>query len=67
LDALVLIDKLDDLMRNAKAVPLTDQVRVDREDFYELLDQLRAAIPEDIKRAREIIDGQAGGHVPTQG
>src|SRR6266508_2193070 len=32
MDVLVLIDKLDDLVHNAKAVPLTDQVRIDREE-----------------------------------
>ena len=31
MDVLVLIDKLDDLVHNAKPVPLTDQVRVDKE------------------------------------
>ena len=30
MDVLVLIDKLDDLVHNAKAVPLTDQVRIAR-------------------------------------
>src|SRR5215204_497502 len=35
MDVLVLIDKLDDLVHNAKAVPLTDQVRIDREEIYE--------------------------------
>src|SRR3982751_1686782 len=46
MDVLVLIDKLDDLVHNAKAVPLTDQVRLDREEIYEILDQMRATIPE---------------------
>ena len=32
-DVLVLIDKLDELVHNAKPVPLTDQVRVDREEI----------------------------------
>src|SRR5919109_1262624 len=32
MDVLVLIDKLDDLVHNAKAVPLTDQVRIHREE-----------------------------------
>jgi regulator of protease activity HflC (stomatin/prohibitin superfamily) len=44
MDVLVLIDKLDDLVHNAKAVPLTDQVRIDR-----------ATIPEEIKQARWIV------------
>src|SRR5205085_11891713 len=55
MDVLVLIDKLDDLVHNAKAVPLTDQVRVDREEIYDLLDQMRATIPEEIKQARWIV------------
>ena len=48
MDVLVLIDKLDDLIHNARPVPLTDQVRVDREEIYDLLDQMRATIPEEI-------------------
>ena len=55
MDVLVLIDKLDDLVHNAKPVPLTDQVRVDREEIYDLLDQMRATIPEEIKQARWIV------------
>ena len=34
MDVLALIDKLDDLVHNARAVPLTDQVRIDREAVY---------------------------------
>jgi cell division septum initiation protein DivIVA len=54
-DVLVLIDKLDDLVHQAKAVPLTDQVRIDREEIWEILDQMRATIPEEIKQARWIV------------
>ena len=49
------VDKLDDLVHNAKAVPLTDQVRIDREEIYDILDQMRATIPEEIKQARWIV------------
>lgn len=55
MDVLVLIDKLDDLIHNARAVPLTDQVRVDREEVYDLLDQMRAIVPEELKQARWIV------------
>jgi cell division septum initiation protein DivIVA len=55
MDVLVLIDKLDDLVHQAKAVPLTDQVRIDREEIYDILDQMRATIPEEIKQARWIV------------
>ena len=55
MDVLVLIDKLDNLVHEAKAVPLTDQVRIDREEIWEILDQMRATIPEEIKQARWIV------------
>ncbi|MBJ7459763.1 MAG: hypothetical protein JHD02_11280 [Thermoleophilaceae bacterium] len=55
MDVLVLIDKLDDLIHNAKQIPLTENVRVDREEIYDLLDQMRATIPEEIKQARWIV------------
>jgi len=55
MDVLVFIDKLDDLVHNAKAVPLTDQVRIDRDEIYDILDQMRATIPDEIKQARWIV------------
>lgn len=55
MDVLALIDKLDDLVHNARAVPLTDQVRIDREAVYEILDQMRSTLPEEIKQARWIV------------
>jgi cell division septum initiation protein DivIVA len=54
-DVLVLIDKLDDLVHNAKTMPLSDSVRVDKEEIYDILDQMRATIPEEIKQARWIV------------
>jgi vacuolar-type H+-ATPase subunit H len=55
MDVLVLIDKLDDVIHNARTVPLTDSVMIDREEIYEILDQMRSTIPEEIKQARWIV------------
>ena len=55
MDVLVLMDKLDDLVHNTKSVPMTDTVRVDKEEIYDILDQMRATIPEEIKQARWIV------------
>jgi hypothetical protein len=55
LDILGLLDKLDDLIHNAKGIPLTDQVRVDRGEIFAVLDEMRARIPEQIKEARWIV------------
>jgi cell division septum initiation protein DivIVA len=55
MDVLVLIDKLDDVIHNARSVPLTDSVMIDREEIYDILDQMRSTIPEEIKQARWIV------------
>jgi hypothetical protein len=39
-----LVDKLDDLIHDAKPVPLTSHVRIDRKEAYALLDELRVAV-----------------------
>ena len=55
MDVLVLIDKLDDIIHNARSVPLTDSVMIDREEIYDILDQMRSTIPEEIKQARWVV------------
>ena len=49
-----LIDKLDDMVANSRQVPLSADVRVEREAMLRLVDQLRSAIPEELKDARWI-------------
>ena len=55
MDVLALIDKLDELVHNAKPVPLTDKVLVDKEEVYDILDELRATLPAEMKQARWIV------------
>jgi hypothetical protein len=55
MDVLELIDTLDELVRNAKHVPLSRDVRVDKEALSRLFDEMRATIPEEIKDARWIV------------
>ena len=54
IDVLELIDRLDGLLSEARAVPFTDQVRVGREAVFELLDEIRATVPEEVRQARWI-------------
>ena len=51
-ELLGLVDGLDDLIHNAKPVPLTGQVRVDKDDVYARLDRMRELLPEVIFSAR---------------
>jgi hypothetical protein len=53
LELLVLIDELDDVIHNAKPVPLTDQVRIDKETVYATLDRMRELLPEALISARD--------------
>ena len=55
MDVLELIDELRGLVHGAKQVPLRDQVRVDKKQLYDLLDQMRSTIPEEIEQARWIV------------
>ena len=55
MDVLVLIDKLDALVRNAKQVPLRSEVRMAKEELSDLVDEMRATIPEEIKEARWVV------------
>ena len=55
MDVLVLIDKLDEIVNNARPMPMTDKVMIDREEIYDILDQMRTTIPEEIKQARWIV------------
>ena len=61
MDILRLVDELDDLVHNAKPVLFSDQVRIDRERIYDLLDQIRASIPEEIEQARAILRAHEEG------
>lgn len=65
MDVLILLDKLDDLIYSSKTIPLTEQVRVDREAAYSLLDQIRVTLPDEIKQARSIVKEQQEGSIPT--
>ncbi|MEH3054800.1 MAG: ATPase [Patulibacter minatonensis] len=55
MDVLVLIEKLDDVIHDARGVMMSGDVRVNKEEMYDLLDQMRATIPEEIKQARWIV------------
>jgi cell division septum initiation protein DivIVA len=55
MDVLELIDEIRGLVHAAKRVPLSDQVRVDKEKLDGLLDRMRSTIPEEIKQARWIV------------
>ena len=54
MDILQLIDRLEELFNDAKAVPFTHNVVVDEDRMLELIDQMRIAIPEEVKKAQQV-------------
>jgi hypothetical protein len=54
MDVLELIDRLDHLAHGAKNVPRSDQVRINKQEIRDILHQMRATIPGEIKEARWI-------------
>ena len=66
MDVLVLIDKLDDTIHNAKPVPLTDQVRVDKEEIYDILITLEVNLQKftaAVQRGRDRLQGREEAEV----
>jgi cell division septum initiation protein DivIVA len=55
MDILQLIDRLEELFNAAKAVPFTHNVIVDEDRMLELIDQMRIAIPEEVKKAQQVV------------
>ncbi len=55
MDIMALIDKLEDSITTAKKIPLTNTVVIDEQKIYDLIDQIRASFPEEIKQARWVV------------
>jgi len=55
MDILHLVDRLEELFNNSKPIPLSHSVVVDEGQFMDIIDQMRISIPDDIKKAQQII------------
>jgi hypothetical protein len=55
MDILHLVDRLEELFNSGFHIPLTNETAVNEERFLELIDQLRIAIPEEVKKAQQVM------------
>ena len=55
MDILHLIDRLEELFNESRAIPFTHNVVVDEEKMLDLIDQMRVAIPEEMKKAQQVL------------
>ncbi|MBA3379731.1 MAG: ATPase [Chloroflexota bacterium] len=54
-DILYLVDQLEELVGIGKRVPFSGRVMVEEGEFLALVDQLRVAVPNEIKQAQRVI------------
>jgi preprotein translocase subunit SecD len=55
MDILHLVDRLEELFNNSKPIPLSRNVVVDENSFMDIIDQMRISIPDEIKKAQQVI------------
>jgi cell division septum initiation protein DivIVA len=55
MDILQMIDRLEELLNESRPLPFTRNVIVDEDRMLDLIDQMRVSIPEEVKKAQQII------------
>jgi len=55
MDILHLIDRLEELFNESRPIPFTHNVIVDEDRMLDLIDQMRVAIPEEVKKAQQVL------------
>jgi len=55
MDILHLVDRLEELFNESRPIWLTHSVIVDEDRMLDLIDQMRVSIPEEIKKAQQIL------------
>ena len=55
MDILHLVDRLEELFNESRLIPLTHNVIVDEDRMLEIIDQMRISIPEEVKKAQQVL------------
>jgi vacuolar-type H+-ATPase subunit H len=55
IDILGFVDRLEALASAGWRVPLTARIAIDESGFFEILDEMRVAIPQEIKQAQDLL------------
>ncbi|MBP7693569.1 MAG: hypothetical protein KA764_16725 [Anaerolineales bacterium] len=56
MDILHLVDRLEEVFNEGRPIPLTRKLAVDEDRVLELIDQMRVSIPEEVKKAQQILN-----------
>ena len=55
MDILHLVDRLEELINRSRSIPLTHNVIVDEDRMLDIIDQMRVAIPEEVKKSQQVL------------
>ncbi|HLE27304.1 MAG TPA: hypothetical protein VI793_04255 [Anaerolineales bacterium] len=55
MDILHLVDRLEEVFNAGRPIPLTHLLTVDEERVLELIDQMRVSIPDEVKKAQQVL------------
>jgi cell division septum initiation protein DivIVA len=55
MDILALVDRIEELVDDGRDVPMSSRRMVDAEKIYEIIDEVRAQYPDELKQARWIV------------
>ena len=55
MDILHLVDRLEELFNESRPIPLTHSVILDEDRILEIIDQMRISIPEEVKKAQQVL------------
>jgi len=55
MDIMHLVDRLEELFNESRLIPLTHNVIVDEDRMLEIIDQMRISIPEEVKKAQQVL------------
>jgi cell division septum initiation protein DivIVA len=49
------LDKLEQLINGATRLPFTGKVVLNEDDLYELVDEIKSALPDELRQARQVL------------
>ena len=55
MDILHLVDRLEELFNESRSIPFTHSVVVDEDRMLDIIDQMRVSIPDEIKKAQQLL------------
>ena len=56
MDILHLVDRLEEIFNTGRPLPIIHRMLVDEDRVLEIIDQMRVSIPEEVKKAQQVLD-----------